>query len=203
MECEFIWAEDEARLPRRYIAVATLNNFRGKKNVEAHIFRTGASENEMEALKYKNLVSPADPSVPAEVLSGATEEMALACLLEAFTRDEALKLANYLENRYKTQISRLEICPMNLPAPFGIGPLAMIPETEKIQLKRFAFYHLYIRDVRYRNRGKIRLPRNRAQARELRTVKFYKIIIVRMLVIKSLKHFRSIIVRINHLFIAK
>lgn len=130
MECEFVWAENDENLPRRYIAVATLNNFRGKKNVEAHIFRTGATDEEMESIRGRELVSPPDPSVPAEVLKGATEDMALACLLEAFTREEALKLASYLENRYKTQISRLEICPMTLPAPFGIGPLSMIPEGE-------------------------------------------------------------------------
>ncbi len=130
METEFIKAESEI-CPRIYIASAILKNFRGHQQVDAHIFRHGASAVEMAALRGKNLVGPPDPAMPAEILAGATEDAALACILEAFTREEAEQLAAYLGARYGEQIEKLTICPLQLPVPLGLGPIGAIPQTAK------------------------------------------------------------------------
>lgn len=136
MEIRMIEAKDAA-LDRIYIATAVLENFRGHKHVEAHLFRSGADKGELEALRGKNLVAPPDPRMPAELLAGATEDAALGCILEAFTRQEADDLCAYLQKRYADQIESLVICPMELPVPLGVGPLADIPQSGKSGFIRF------------------------------------------------------------------
>lgn len=137
METEFIWAEEE-KLPRCYIAVGNLKNFRGHRGVETHIFRTGASSAELEAIRHLGLVGAPDPAMPPQALAGMSEEAALACVLEAFTREEAMLLANYLRGRYEQQFASLVVCPMNFPVPLGVGPLDQIPESEKSGFINFA-----------------------------------------------------------------
>ena len=116
---------------RIYIASAILNNFRGQKNVEVQLFRSGYAEDELESLRGKNLVAPPDPSIPPEIIAGATEDSALRCLLEAFTQEECDQMLKYFKERYDDQISQINIAPLGLPLPFGLGPLEEIPQGEK------------------------------------------------------------------------
>lgn len=48
---------------------ATWRAFKGRRHVDVHIFRHGATEEEMTALEDLNLVGAPDPSVPPEVLA--------------------------------------------------------------------------------------------------------------------------------------
>ena len=123
MELLFAPAKGPLPLDRVYIATAILKSFRSRRRVEAQIFRPGATEAEVAALMGKGLVAPADPSVPPQILQGATEEAALRCILEAFTEEEAGALARYLDDRYGDQMERLTVCPMEVPVPMGVGPL--------------------------------------------------------------------------------
>lgn len=115
---------------RQHIAAITLKNFHGRENVEAQLFRVGATREEMEEARALNLVGPPPAGMPPEILAGATEDAALECVLEAFTSEEAGQMLDYLRDRYADQIESIAICPMDLPAPLGVGPLAKLPESE-------------------------------------------------------------------------
>lgn len=130
MKIEINEAKDEFNWNRRYIIEAKLKNFRGHADVRAHIFRPGATEEEMKECLAKNLVGPPAPEMPQALLEGMTEKMALECLLETFTLPEAKELAKWLEKHYSGQIAQLDICPISLPVPLGVGPLAGIPESQ-------------------------------------------------------------------------
>ncbi|MCR5561794.1 MAG: hypothetical protein K6F46_00260, partial [Desulfovibrio sp.] len=114
-------------ISRIYMMGAILKRFKGHTNVEIQIFRHGADDAELAALQGKNLVGPADPEVPPEALAGATEEAALRCLLEAFTKEEADALTDWLQTRYADQISDVYVSPLDLPIPLGVGPLGLVP----------------------------------------------------------------------------
>ena len=81
--------------------------------------------------------------------------------------------------------------------------IAVITETEQIQLQALAFHHLHIRQVADTDFRKIRLPRNRAKTGKLRTVETYPIIILRMFVYKRLQHLRCIILLIYRFLITQ
>lgn len=137
MEKQSIPAPDNAPLDRIYIIAATLNAFKGRRHVEVHIFRHGATDEELAALEGKKLVGPPDPAVPPQVLQGATEEAALRCVLEAFTAEESQALVAYLEQRYAEHIEKIMVCPMDLPVPLGVAPLSGIPEGKSTGFIRF------------------------------------------------------------------
>ena len=81
--------------------------------------------------------------------------------------------------------------------------VAVVAETEKVKLQRFTFDHDLSRDVGNVDGRKIGLSRHRAQACEFGAVEFHKVIIVRMLVRKSLKDFRIVVLRIFSLLVAQ
>lgn len=81
--------------------------------------------------------------------------------------------------------------------------IPMITEAEQVELERLAFNHFDIGNIAYINRCKVGLTRNRAQAGELRAVEFYKIITVRMLVIKALQNTRIILKRILYMLVTQ
>lgn len=130
MKKSLTFTETDSAHDRIYIAAATLKNFKGLGNVEIQLLRCGASQAEMEALRDRNLVSAPASDLPAEIRAGTTRDMALACLLEAFTKEEIEELVKYLDERYGEHISELVVCPLELPLPFGVGPLGQMPESE-------------------------------------------------------------------------
>lgn len=121
---------EAAIIDRVYIIAATLRNFHGREHVEVQLFRANGDKEELEQWRGKNLVGAPDPAMPEELLAGATEEAALECLLEAFTANEAETVEKYLAERYADHIVSLDICPMPLPIPLGVGPLGKIPESQ-------------------------------------------------------------------------
>lgn len=128
MEVNFLRAEERPLFPRAYVASLRLANFKGRKDVEAHVFRCGWPESELAEIEGLDLVGPPDPAMPPDLVAASTKEQALKCVLEAFTEEEAALLAKYLEDKYADQIVSLYIAPLNLPAPLGVAPLAEIPE---------------------------------------------------------------------------
>lgn len=123
--------ESPAPVERIYVASAILSNFKGQKNVEAQLFRAGYQDSELDDLRSRNLVAENDADIPPEILAGATEDGALRCLLEAFTKTECDQLEAYLKERYADQIVQLDIAPLPLPLPLGLGPLMELPQGEK------------------------------------------------------------------------
>lgn len=129
MEINFMTDGERPDLPRQYVAAALIANFRGHKDVETHLFRDGWTKEEAEEMASLNLI--ADPSGPLpEALAAVSREASLECALETFSRAEAEELIAYLERRYAGQISRLDVAPMELPAPRGVIGLNRIPATE-------------------------------------------------------------------------
>ena len=137
MEVQFAPAPSQAPIERIYIVAATLKAFKGRRHVEAHLFRHGADAAELAALLDSDLVGPPDPAVPPQVLQGATREAALRCILEAFTREESEALVAYLEERYAEHLEKITVCPLEVPVPLGVAPLSHIPEGKTTGFIRF------------------------------------------------------------------
>ena len=126
---KYLFGKPKNALEGENKAFQALNECPGCKN--------RATDAELEAVKGLGLVAPADPSVPAEVLQGATEEAALRCVLESFTAEESHALVEYLEKRYADQIEKITVCPLDLPVPMGVAPLAGICEGKTNGFIRF------------------------------------------------------------------
>ena len=71
--------------------------------------------------------------------------------------------------------------------------IAMVAEAEQIELEALALDHADIRDILDAYLGEIRLPGDRTETREFRTVETHPVVILLMLVHKRLQHLRSIV----------
>ncbi len=137
MRIEKIEAEKDRPSARIYIMAGILKQFKGARDVEVQIIRPNPAPEEFAALENKNLVCPPPPEMPAGLIENSSARQALGCILEAFTEEESEKLARYLAERYGDKFDLLRICPMELPVPFGVAPLADIPESENSGFIRF------------------------------------------------------------------
>ena len=77
--------------------------------------------------------------------------------------------------------------------------VAMIAEREEIEFQTLALHHLHIGHILYLYLCKVRLSGNRTERSELRAVEKHPVVILRMFVLKALKHLRSIVLTIFRL----
>lgn len=133
MEHVIIAAPPFVQLERIYLIQATIRTFKGRRDVVVHIFRADTDKNELEALRGMDIVGEPDNETP----EGATEEEALRSVLEAFTAEEGNALLAYLEKRYGEHVTRVVVCPLDIPVPLGMVPFSNIPEGKTMGFIRF------------------------------------------------------------------
>jgi len=137
MEHVIIPAPPDALLDRIYIITLIMHTFKGRRNVEAHLFRADPNPAEVESLRGKKLVGTPCDGLGDSQLPHGTEDDALQVVLEAFTAEEGNLLLDYLKERYADQVSRVTVCPLALPIPLGVVPLSAIPEGKTMGFIRF------------------------------------------------------------------
>ena len=71
--------------------------------------------------------------------------------------------------------------------------IPVIPKTEQIQFQALALNHPDVRNIADPDLREVRLPRDRAQARELRTVEPHPVVVALMLVDERLQDLRSVV----------
>ena len=138
MEHVIIPAPPDAPLDRIYIITLTMHTFKGRRNVEAHLFRAEPDPAELASLRNKGLVGKLRAEANgSQAAPHGTEDDALRSVLEAFTAEEGNLLLDYLKERYADQILRVTVCPLELPVPLGVVPLSAIPEGKTMGFIRF------------------------------------------------------------------
>jgi hypothetical protein len=137
MEHVIIPAPPDDLLDRTYIITLTLHAFKGRRNVEAHLFRAEPDPAELVSLRNKGLVGKPYAEPNDNQLPHGTEDDALQSVLEAFTAEEGNLLLDYLKERYADQILRATVCPLKLPIPLGVVPLSALPEDTSKGFIRF------------------------------------------------------------------
>ncbi|BFR48454.1 hypothetical protein RVX_R15150 [Nitratidesulfovibrio sp. HK-II] len=144
MELNIIPVEGTPPVARTHVISVTIRTFKGRRNVQAHLFRladeTEAAE-ELAALRgVPGLVgAPLDPNAPgADDLTGPEAETdALRTVLEAFTEAERDAVVDYLSRRYADRLTCIIACPLQLPVPRGVVPFSALPEGKTMGVIRF------------------------------------------------------------------
>lgn len=71
--------------------------------------------------------------------------------------------------------------------------VAVVAETEEVELQALALYHAHVGDILYANLGKVGLTRDGAQRCELGAVELHPIVVARVFVYKCFKHLGGVI----------
>lgn len=126
MEHIIIAAPYNEILERIYIITATIKTFKGRRDVQIHLFKTNPDISELDDLRKMKLIDTANNTNAVPNIQEATED-ALRSVLEAFTAQEGNLLLEFLDDKYKGQISKVLVCPLEIPIPLGVVPLSAIP----------------------------------------------------------------------------
>ena len=117
---------------RAYVLSIVIRSFKGRRNVEVHLFRPDYSEAELDDYDWDRLIGePIEPGMEFDPLGSRK------VLLEAFTEQERDMLVEYLKNRYESRLAHITAMPMEFPIPLGLTPLSSIPEGKSIGFIRF------------------------------------------------------------------
>jgi hypothetical protein len=124
----------EAPLPvdRAHVVSIVIKSFKGRRDVEVHLFRTQWEEQELGQIDWDSVLASgsADTDPPAI-------DRTRRFLMEAFTPGERDLLVAYLSERYSDRVERISSTPLSFPLPAGILPLDEAPLGQDVGLIRF------------------------------------------------------------------
>lgn len=116
---------------RAYVLSMTIKSFKGRRDVQVHLFRTGYDMAEAQGYPWEHLLG--EPLDAQHTDAEGSRQL----LLEAFTADERDQILAYLEKRYADRLTEISAQPMDFPIPLGLCPLSAFPEGETIGFIRF------------------------------------------------------------------
>jgi len=135
MEICIVPPAEKPPVDRAYTVTMTIRNFKGRKDVEVHLFRPvdqAIFERENDAYPWHTLLDdPLNPNMDYDPLS------ARRVILEAFTAAERDQLVDYLKQRYADKLECIDSCSMDFPIPLGLTALSDLGEGKSV-----GFIHL-------------------------------------------------------------
>ncbi|MBG0777530.1 MAG: hypothetical protein H0S85_13985 [Desulfovibrionaceae bacterium] len=132
MNIQIIPADTPLPTPRAWAISMVIKSFKGRKDVEVHLFRPDFDERERDAMDWSEIIEDSHhPDIRVEI------PVTAQVVMEAFTAAERDQVVEYLKERYATKLERITVCPMTFPLPLGLTPLSSIPEGKTMGFIRF------------------------------------------------------------------
>ncbi len=132
MQIDIIPPDKALPVERAYVLSMVIKTFKGRKDVEVHLFRPDLDPDQAEGYAWDELIEDTHhPDVQADFAA------ARKVLMEAFTEKERDLVIDYLKKRYVAKLESIASCAMNFPAPLGIPALSQMPEGKTIGFIRF------------------------------------------------------------------
>ena len=130
---EILVIDPTAPLPvdRAWTLAMTIKSFKGRRDVQVHLFRPAWDPAEEAACPWGSLLGEAIPGAPGD------EASTRKVVLEAFTAAERDQVLDFLKTQYATRLSRIESRPLAFPVPVGLPALSDATESKSIGLIRF------------------------------------------------------------------
>ncbi len=123
MELNILTPESPLPVERVYTVSMIIRSFKGRRNVEVHLFRPDYDMDAEEGqYSWDKLIGdPVHPDVQVNLDSPRR------ILLESFTLEERDAVVQYLKDRYDERLAAIASGPLALPIPLGMPALSEIP----------------------------------------------------------------------------
>jgi hypothetical protein len=123
MEIDIVPALERLPVDRAWSMSITIKSFKGRKDVEVHLFRPGWDALEEDLYDWDHILGdPMHPDMDADMGSGRK------LVLESFTPEERDLLVAYFKERYAGKLEVIRSCPIDFPVPLGIPALCDMTE---------------------------------------------------------------------------
>ena len=100
---------------RAYSLSMVIRSFKGRRDVEVHLFRSRWNRSEESEADYDGLIEQ-DASTPKATLPEGRK-----VILESFTAGERDLIVNYLKEQYSTRLTAISSNPLAFPVPAGLA----------------------------------------------------------------------------------
>jgi len=131
VEIEIIAPTSPLPIDRAHAVSMTIKSFKGRRDVEVHLFRHTWDPEEEEAIDWDKLLA-------AQGMSEAPEAAgSRKVVLEALTAEERDKIVAYLKEHYANRLSAITSGPIPFPIPIGLMALSDLSEGKSIGFIHF------------------------------------------------------------------
>lgn len=131
MDITLIAADSPLPIDRAYAVSMTIKSFKGRRDVEVHLFRNAWDPEEEEAVDWDRLLA-------AQGMSAAPEAAgSRRVVLEALTAEERDTVVAYLKEHYANRLSGVFSAPIPFPVPIGLVALSDLTEGKSIGFIHF------------------------------------------------------------------
>jgi len=132
MQIDIVEPQTPPPVARVWIVAMAINSFKGRRNVEVHLFRPDFEPEDADTYAWGKLLGdPIHEQAEVDVLKSRR------VLFEAFTPEERDAVVAFLLERYENRVSGISACTLELPIPLGLPPLSDIPEGKTMGFIRF------------------------------------------------------------------
>ncbi len=139
MEINIIPPESSLPLARAFVLNMVIKSFKGRKDVEIHLYRPQWDPSEEDAYNWDTVIQKSPGQAQNEMINSRQ------VILESFVLEERDSILDYLKSRYFQKLKVINSAPLPFPLPAGLTPLSMMPENNnygRIRLERVPRYPL-------------------------------------------------------------
>jgi hypothetical protein len=131
VEIEIIAPTSPLPIDRAYALSMTIKSFKGRREVDVHLFRHAWDPEEEEAIDWDKLLAAPGMSEAPEAAGSRR------VVLEALTKDERDRVVAYLKEHYANRLSAVISGPIPFPVPIGLMALSDLSEGKSIGFIHF------------------------------------------------------------------
>jgi hypothetical protein len=139
MEIDIIPPRTESPPPYVHSLSMVIKSFKGRRNVQVHLFRAAWNPKDETALPWDTLLT--------DRLEGQADEPGRRVVMEAFTDDERDRIVNYLKEQYSTRLTAIRSTPLTFPVPAGLAGLSQADPGKGAGFIDFAKIPSYSLDI--------------------------------------------------------
>jgi hypothetical protein len=118
-------------IDRAHALSMTIKSFKGRRDVEVHLFRHTWDPEEEQAIDWDKLLA-AQGMAEAEEAAGSRR-----LILEALTEEERDRIVDYLKEHYASRLAAITSMPIPFPVPIGLMALSDMSEGKTIGFIHF------------------------------------------------------------------
>ncbi|CCO24611.1 hypothetical protein [Maridesulfovibrio hydrothermalis] len=119
-------------IQRGYAVSMVVRSFKGRRDVEVHLFRPKWQDSDESEINWENLFGG-----PVSLDAIPDEKKDRKIILEAFTVAERDQVIDYLKEHYSSRLDSILSTPLDFPVPTGLPPLSSMTEGKDIGLIKF------------------------------------------------------------------
>ncbi len=138
MDVTLIPPDTELPVERAFSLSMTVRTFKGRRDVEIHLFRHAWDSAEEQAYDWDRLIGP--PLSPDASNDPAGSRLVL---LESFTRAERDSIVAFLAKQYSDRLEAIFSRPLTFPIPAGLTGLSQVRAGKNIGLVDFSRIRSY------------------------------------------------------------